>query len=77
MINSSYTYTMKCSVCEEQLVPIVYGFPTYEQIMTAKEDKIVLGGLPRPLAPTHFCIPCQEEYRLDEDTRTPKFSHNK
>jgi hypothetical protein len=77
MNKGSYTYTMKCSLCEEQLVPIVYGFPKFEQIESARRDEIVLGGLPRPLAPTHFCIPCQEEYRLDEDTRTPKFSHNK
>jgi hypothetical protein len=68
---------MKCSVCEEQLVSIVYGFPKFEQIESAKRDEIVLGGLPRPLAPTHFCISCQEEYRLDEDNRTPKFSHSK
>ena len=67
---------MKCSLCEEQLVPIVYGFPKFEQIESARRDEIVLGGLPRPLAPTHFCIVCQEEYHLDEDTRTPKFSHN-
>lgn len=67
---------MKCSLCEQDTVPVVYGFPTYEQIMFAKEDKIVLGGLPRPFGPTHYCLPCQEEYRLDEDSRTPKFSHN-
>ena len=67
---------MNCSLCQEPLVPVVYGFPTYEQIMSAKEDKIVLGGLPRPLGPTHFCIPCQEEFGQGEDTRTPKFYHN-
>jgi hypothetical protein len=64
---------MKCSVCEEQLVPIVYGFPKFEQIESARRDEIVLGGLPRPFAPTHFCIPCQKEY--PEDNRTPKFSN--
>jgi hypothetical protein len=68
---------MNCSLCQELLVPVVYGFPTYEQIMSAKEDKVVLGGLPRPLAPTHFCIACQEEFGQGEDIRTPKFSHNK
>ena len=68
---------MKCSLCEQDTVPVVYGFPKFEQIESARRDEIVLGGLPRPLAPTHFCITCQEEYRLDEDTRTPKFSHNK
>ena len=68
---------MKCSLCEQETVLIVYGFPKFEQIESARRDEIVLGGLPRPLAPTHFCIHCQEEYRLDEDTRTPKFSHNK
>jgi hypothetical protein len=67
---------MKCSVCEEQLVPIFYGLPKFEQIESAKNDQLVLGGLPKPNGPTHFCIHCQEEYHLDEDTRTPKFSHN-
>jgi len=68
---------MKCSVCKEQLVPIFYGLPKFEQIESAKNDQLVLGGLPKPNGATHFCIPCQEEYRLDEDTHTPKFSHNK
>jgi hypothetical protein len=67
---------MKCSVCEEQLVPIFYGFPKFEQIESAKKDQLVLGGLPKPNSPTHFCLVCQEEYFLDGDTHTPTFSHN-
>jgi hypothetical protein len=68
---------MKCSVCEEQLVPIVYGFPKFEQIESAKRDEIVLGGLPRPFGPTHYCLECQEEFGQGGDTRTPTFSHSK
>lgn len=44
--------------------------------MSAKNDEIVLGGLPRPFGPTHYCIPCQVEFGQGEDTRTPKFYHN-
>lgn len=50
--------------------------PTPEMIEKSNNDEIVLGGLFKPFGPTHYCLECQEEFVQDEDTRTPKFSHN-
>lgn len=43
------------------MVPIWYGTPSIEEIMLAREDKIVLGG-PKLKEYTHYCIYCQETY---------------
>jgi hypothetical protein len=57
------------------MIDVVYGLPTYEMIQKSKNDEIMLGGYARPFAPTHYCLDCQEEHRVD--THTPTFSHNK
>jgi len=67
---------MKCNLCNSVLLEIVYGMPTPEMIEKSNNDEIVLGGLFKPFGPTHYCLECQEEFVQDEDTRTPKFSHN-
>jgi hypothetical protein len=78
-----YNSSMNCPLCNEALVEVVYGFPTMEMIDLAKNDKIVLGGCPKPnvFRPTHFCYSCLEQYpqnepEYDKDIHTPMFSHN-
>jgi hypothetical protein len=50
------------------MVDVVYGFPTFEMIELARQDKIVLGGIPKPIdfKPTHYCYDCQEQYPQNE-----------
>jgi hypothetical protein len=47
------------------MVPIWYGTPGIDEIMLAREDKIVLGG-PESKEYTHFCHECQETYPVIE-----------
>lgn len=47
------------------MVPIWYGHPTIDEIMLAREDKIVLGG-PVVKEYTHYCHYCQETYPFIE-----------
>lgn len=47
------------------MVPIWYGYPTIDEIMLAREDKIVLGG-PVVKEYTHYCHYCQETYPFIE-----------
>ena len=78
-----YNGSMNCPLCTYPMVDVVYGFPSMEMIDLAKNDKIVLGGCPKPnvFRPTHYCLDCQEQYpasepEYDKDTHTPMFSHN-
>lgn len=58
---------MICNNCNQaMLVPIWYGRPTIDEIMLAREDKIVLGG-PELKPYTHFCHECQETFPELED----------
>ena len=68
---------MRCPLCNNPLLDVVYGLPTDEMIAKANNDEIVLGGYPKPFGPTHYCPDCQKEFGQGEDIRTPKFSHNK
>lgn len=52
------------------MVPIWYGQPTIDEIMLAREDKIVLGGLVEKEF-THFCHQCQDTFPVSED---PEFT---
>ena len=79
-----YNSSMNCPLCTYPMVDVVYGFPSMEMIDLAKNDKIVLGGCPKPnvFRPTHYCLDCQEQYpasepEYDKDSHTPTFSHNK
>ena len=58
---------MICPICNQtMMVPIVYGRPSIDDIMLARADKIVLGGV--DLKPfTHFCHYCQTTYPEQED----------
>lgn len=57
---------MICPICNEYMMaPIWYGQPTIDEIMLAREDKIVLGG-PTEKEYTHYCHYCQETYPVIE-----------
>lgn len=57
---------MICPICNnENMVPIWYGTPSTDQIMLAREDKIVLGGT-SVKEYTHYCNSCQETYPVIE-----------
>jgi uncharacterized protein YbaR (Trm112 family) len=47
------------------MVPIVYGYPTFDLIEEARLDKIVLGGTTIKEY-THYCHECQETYPIIE-----------
>lgn len=53
---------MICPLCNiATMTPIWYGHPTIDEIMLAREDKLVLGG-PVTKEYTHYCHLCQETY---------------
>lgn len=55
---------MICPICNQAAMsPIWYGKPTIDEIMLAREDKIVLGG-PTVKEYTHYCHECQETYPM-------------
>jgi hypothetical protein len=56
---------MICKTCDEVMVDIWYGHPTWTKIELAKNDKLVLGG-PVLKEYTHYCFTCQETYPLIE-----------
>ncbi len=57
---------MICTICNEyEMVPIWYGKPGIDEIMLAREDKLVLGG-PVVKEYTHYCYYCQETYPFSE-----------
>lgn len=58
---------MICNNCNEyEMIPIWYGHPSIDEIMLAREDKLVLGG-PDVKVFTHFCHYCQITYPILED----------
>jgi hypothetical protein len=58
---------MICNECnQEDMVEIWYGVPSIVEIMLAREDKVVLGGVyAKPF--THFCNACQNTYPAHEN----------
>lgn len=58
---------MICPNCNlYDMTPIWYGQPGIDEIMLAREDKIVLGGTTIKEY-THFCHFCQKTYPFSED----------
>lgn len=58
-----------CPICNDEIVNIIYGYPTPKLIELAKTDNIVLGGMPRSeYRPTHYCHKCQETLPRIEET---------
>lgn len=57
---------MICPICNlYEMTPIWYGHPGIDEIMLAREDKLVLGG-PMVKEYTHYCYFCQETYPFIE-----------
>ncbi len=57
---------MICPICKlYEMTPIWYGHPGIDEIMLAREDKLVLGG-PIVKEYTHYCYFCQETYPFIE-----------
>ena len=57
---------MICPICNEyKMVAIWYGHPGIDEIMLAREDKLVLGG-PVIKEYNHYCHYCQETYPFIE-----------
>lgn len=57
---------MICPLCNEyEMTPIWYGVPGIDEIMLAREDKLVLGG-PNVKEYSHYCYYCQETYPVIE-----------
>jgi hypothetical protein len=57
---------MICPICNEyEMVAIWYGNPGIEEIMLAREDRLVLGGA-TVKEYTHYCHYCQETYPIIE-----------
>ena len=53
---------MICPTCNDfEMVPIWYGSPSIDDIMLARDDKIVLGG-PVEKEYTHYCNFCNQTY---------------
>jgi hypothetical protein len=63
-----------CTLCNGELVNIIYGYPTPKLIEMAKTDGIVLGGTPKGFRPTHYCHACQEQFPQN-DPAYPDFSY--
>ena len=58
---------MICPNCNlYEMTPIWYGQPGIDEIMLAREDKLVLGGVNRKPY-THYCHYCQQTYPISED----------
>jgi hypothetical protein len=55
-----------CTLCDGELVNVIYGYPTPELIEMAKTDDIVLGGTRKGFRPTHYCHACQEQFPRQE-----------
>ena len=66
---------MNCTICNEPMAPVIYGYPSMDMIEKAKRDEIVLGGIPSPnvFRPSHYCYACQEQYPMPQD---PYDTHN-
>lgn len=52
---------MNCLTCNEPMVEIWYGHPTWAEIELSKMERLVLGG-PKQKEYTHYCYKCQETY---------------
>lgn len=54
-----------CSNCGSKVLPIVYGYPTEDDIRLQREGKILLGGSAIGSA-NYGCVSCQQTYHVKE-----------
>jgi hypothetical protein len=50
---------MNCLTCNEPMVEIWYGRPTWAEIELSRMERLVLGG---PKVKEYYCFACQETY---------------
>jgi hypothetical protein len=55
------------------MVPIWYGYPTLDDVILSRANKIVLGG-PKQKDYTHYCNSCQETYPAPESSYLDSFA---
>ena len=55
----------KCNNCGSKVLPIVYGYPTEDDIRLQREGKIILGGSAISSA-NYGCVSCQQTYHVKE-----------
>lgn len=54
---------MNCTLCNHELVRIIYGYPSMDEIARARNEEIALGGcLIGAELPTHYCYGCHETH---------------
>ena len=59
---------MKCPICNENLVQIIYGMPTPEAFEKAEKKEIYLGGCEVFVGleqPIHHCYNCNNNFYKD------------
>lgn len=58
---------IKCPLCgENNMAPIIYGYPTPELVELARKDMVALGGcVVSPDNPTHYCYSCNETTQFE------------
>jgi hypothetical protein len=56
-----------CPVCQETLIPIVYGALDDYHLSLHKEGKIILSGYRERYSdhPKSYCVNCQEPYNVE------------
>ena len=65
---------MICPLCNSKdMVPIWYGYPTLDDVILSRANKIVLGG-PKQKDYTHYCNSCQETYPAPESSYLDSFA---
>ena len=56
-----------CTLCgDNNMAPIIYGYPTPEMVDLARQDIVALGGCNVSSdSPTHYCYSCHETTCLE------------
>lgn len=57
----------KCEKCGGNVVPVIYGMPTYETFQRAEQGEFILAGCCIPVEPEQqedwACINCHQRFR--------------
>lgn len=53
-----------CPKCHGELIPIIYGLPSYETFLKQEKGEVKLGGcMVNPNNPNYYCKTCDKEYK--------------
>ena len=59
---------MKCPICNEIMVKIIYGLPGTDLLESAKQRKVFIGGcVVGECNPKYHCYKCQKSFYEDLD----------